>query len=240
VRDIVIDGVSTVENYRAQFSRVLQHDAYAGLMRQLRTKLGDEGRMFARWVRPAPSAPIEFEVPFGVAPREAASPPVALAPPKPRPPAPAPARVASPPPPARVASAPPPPEPSASPSPAVEPVARPAPRLKAARPAARPAPPPAPAPAVTTASVIETQPGVAQSILGALVIGLVGAAAAALLRRRTGATSKPVSFRVLWGPDAHDRPRDLRSLAGAEPERRVSRNGASHARVGAPDRRLEP
>jgi phospholipid transport system substrate-binding protein len=239
VRDIVIDGVSTVENYRAQFSRVLHHDAYAGLVRQLRAKLGGEGRMFARWVRPAPSAPIEFEVPFGVAPREAASPPVALAP-KPRPPAPAPARVVSPPPPARVASAPPPPEPSASPPPVVEPVVRPAPRPKAARPAARPAPPPAAEPVVMTAAALETQPGVVQSLLGALVIGLVGAAAAALLRRRTGAASKPVPFQVLWGPHAHDRPRDLRGLAGAEPERRVSRNGASHARVGAPDRRLEP
>jgi phospholipid transport system substrate-binding protein len=229
VRDIVIDGVSTVENYRAQFSRILHHDSYAGLMRQLRDKLGDDGRMFARWVRPAPPAPIEVEVPFGVVARDAAPPPVAPAPPKARRPAPEPARVASP---------APPPERSAPP-PLVERVARPAPRPKEARAATRPEPPPASAPIATTAAVLETPPGVVPSLLGALVIGVLGAAAAALFRRRTGATSKPDPFQVLWGPDADHRPRHLRDLAGAEPERRVPRRGASHARVGGADRGLE-
>ncbi len=96
VRDIVIDGVSTVENYRAQFSRVLHQESYPGLVRQLRDKLGGEGRMFARWVRPAPSGPIEYEIPFGVAPRDTAPPSVATAPSKVRQPASDPVRVATP------------------------------------------------------------------------------------------------------------------------------------------------
>jgi hypothetical protein len=92
----------------------------------------------------------------------------------------------------------------------------------------------------TTAAALETPPDVLQSLLGALVIGVVGAAAAALFRRRMGgALSKSRPFRVLWGPDADDHPRHLRDLAGAEPERHVSRNGASHARVGGADRGLE-
>src|SRR6266566_320280 len=40
VHDIVIDGVSLVENYRAQFARVLRASSYAGLVERLLTMAG--------------------------------------------------------------------------------------------------------------------------------------------------------------------------------------------------------
>src|SRR6266702_5828996 len=40
IRDIVIDGVSLVENYRAQFARVLRTSSYADLVLRLRTVVG--------------------------------------------------------------------------------------------------------------------------------------------------------------------------------------------------------
>src|SRR6266849_7148261 len=40
VRDVVIDGVSLVENYRAQFARILRTSSYADLMQRLRTVAG--------------------------------------------------------------------------------------------------------------------------------------------------------------------------------------------------------
>jgi phospholipid transport system substrate-binding protein len=40
IRDVVIDGVSLVENYRAQFGRVLRRTSYAELLEQLRTAAG--------------------------------------------------------------------------------------------------------------------------------------------------------------------------------------------------------
>jgi len=54
VRDVVVDGVSTIDNYRAQFKRVLRHSSYAGLVAQLRAKLGEDTLMFAH---SAPAAP---------------------------------------------------------------------------------------------------------------------------------------------------------------------------------------
>lgn len=48
VRDVVVDGISTVENYRAQFKRLLRQGSYADLVAQLRTKLGEETLMFAQ------------------------------------------------------------------------------------------------------------------------------------------------------------------------------------------------
>jgi hypothetical protein len=48
VRDIVLDGVSTVENYRAQFMRLLRQGAYAELVSRLRAKLTEESLIFAR------------------------------------------------------------------------------------------------------------------------------------------------------------------------------------------------
>jgi len=40
VRDVVIDGVSLVENYRAQFARILRTSSYADLVLRLRTVVG--------------------------------------------------------------------------------------------------------------------------------------------------------------------------------------------------------
>jgi len=40
IRDVVIDGVSLVENYRAQFASVLRRSSYAGLLERLRAVAG--------------------------------------------------------------------------------------------------------------------------------------------------------------------------------------------------------
>ena len=40
VRDVVIDGISLLENYRAQFARILRTSSYADLMLRLRTVAG--------------------------------------------------------------------------------------------------------------------------------------------------------------------------------------------------------
>lgn len=48
VRDLVLDGVSIVENYRAQFRRVLSQVSYQDLVGQVRAKLSAESIMFAR------------------------------------------------------------------------------------------------------------------------------------------------------------------------------------------------
>jgi len=48
VRDVVVDGVSTIENYRSQFKRLLRAGSYATLVAQLRAKLGEETLMFAQ------------------------------------------------------------------------------------------------------------------------------------------------------------------------------------------------
>jgi phospholipid transport system substrate-binding protein len=47
-RDVVVDGVSTIENYRSQFKRLLRHGSYAELVKQLRAKLREETLMFAQ------------------------------------------------------------------------------------------------------------------------------------------------------------------------------------------------
>lgn len=288
VRDIVIDGVSTVENYRAQFSRVLHQESYAGLVRQLREKLGGDGLMFARWVRPTPQ-PIEQEMPATTTPGDGGSRSVAAAPPKARPPsstAPAKPRplVTEPPratgPEVREerprsdtsarssAGAPPvesavrtapvestvratpaesavrpssPVESTARPEPPAKPVERPAPRRNAnvSRAVTPPTPPPAAAAMAATDPALDTHPDVLEALLGALVIGAVGAAIVTFVLRRNDLGSRPDTAPVLWVPDETDRPRDLRTLAGAQPERRLSRNGTSHTRTGDADRSLE-
>ena len=48
VRDLVLDGVSTVENYHAQFQRLLSKASYQDLVGKVRAKLGEESIMFAR------------------------------------------------------------------------------------------------------------------------------------------------------------------------------------------------
>jgi phospholipid transport system substrate-binding protein len=42
VYDIVIEGVSLVNNYRTQFNTIILKDSYAGLVKQMRTKLTQE------------------------------------------------------------------------------------------------------------------------------------------------------------------------------------------------------
>ena len=56
VRDVIVDGVSTIENYRSQFKRVLRQGSYATLVAQLRTKMGEETLMFAQRTPPPPAA----------------------------------------------------------------------------------------------------------------------------------------------------------------------------------------
>ena len=48
VRDLVLDGVSIVENYRAQFRRILRQVSYPGLLGKVKAKLGEASIMFAR------------------------------------------------------------------------------------------------------------------------------------------------------------------------------------------------
>ena len=47
VRDIALDGVSVVENYRAQFRRLRQHDTYDAVVTAMRGKIAGESLMFA-------------------------------------------------------------------------------------------------------------------------------------------------------------------------------------------------
>jgi phospholipid transport system substrate-binding protein len=42
VYDIIIEGVSLVNNYRTQFNSIILKDSYAGLIKQMRTKLAQE------------------------------------------------------------------------------------------------------------------------------------------------------------------------------------------------------
>ena len=80
VRDVVVDGVSTIENYRSQFKRLLRQGSYADLVKQLRAKLGEETLMFAqaappaKWI-PAPKAPEPVATVRAAAPRVATRPP---------------------------------------------------------------------------------------------------------------------------------------------------------------------
>ena len=48
VRDLVLDGVSTVENYRAQFRRILSQVSYQDLLGRVRAKLDEATIIFAR------------------------------------------------------------------------------------------------------------------------------------------------------------------------------------------------
>jgi phospholipid transport system substrate-binding protein len=90
VQDLVVDGVSLVENYRAQFQKFMQRSSYAGLVGEMRTRIADLGRptatvsaavMTPRIVpaapsiavvpAPAPNAVREVVVMAAVTPREA-------------------------------------------------------------------------------------------------------------------------------------------------------------------------
>ncbi|MBM4440280.1 MAG: ABC transporter substrate-binding protein, partial [Candidatus Rokubacteria bacterium] len=43
VHDVVVDGVSLVDNYRAQFQKVMQRSGYAGLLGEMRARIADLG-----------------------------------------------------------------------------------------------------------------------------------------------------------------------------------------------------
>jgi phospholipid transport system substrate-binding protein len=69
VHDVVIDGVSLVDNYRAQFERVMARSSYAGLVNEMRARLADVGRSTA----PASAAadvpvPVAATAPMSVVP----------------------------------------------------------------------------------------------------------------------------------------------------------------------------
>src|SRR5882672_5037654 len=92
VRDVVVDGISTIDNYRAQFRRVLRHGSYAALIAQLRAKLGENTLMFAQpshvptpaeaaASRPSPAPRVAARAPSSVPLAKAAAPAIAKAPP---------------------------------------------------------------------------------------------------------------------------------------------------------------
>jgi hypothetical protein len=87
VRDVVLEGVSTVENYRAQFKRLLGLGPYAKVLTALRAKLAEDTLMFARSDRapavltlampeepPVPGAPSAPAVMPSAAPRATVQP----------------------------------------------------------------------------------------------------------------------------------------------------------------------
>ena len=184
VRDVVVDGISTIDNYRAQFRRVLRQGSYAALIAQLRTKLREDTRMFAQpshvptpaeaaASRPSPApraaarAPSSVPVAKGAAPAIAKTPPIASAPPVAKASTPAVAK-ASPPPAARPSA------PMAPPAPATPPRT---PRLAMA-----PVVPP-PADVLSPLSTADITADVLPSAL-LLMLGLAGVSAAVYLRRR--------------------------------------------------------
>jgi phospholipid transport system substrate-binding protein len=54
VRDVVMDGVSTMENYHAQFQRVVRDSSWRDLMSQLRAKVGSPAVQVASGPAPTP------------------------------------------------------------------------------------------------------------------------------------------------------------------------------------------
>ena len=58
VYDVIIDGVSLVENYRAQFTKVIHRSSYAGLVAEMRARLADLGHTTALAAAPVSSTPI--------------------------------------------------------------------------------------------------------------------------------------------------------------------------------------
>ena len=184
VRDVVVDGISTIDNYRAQFRRVLRQGSYAALIAQLRAKLGEDTRMFAQpshvptpaeaaASRPSPApraaarAPSSVPVAKGAAPAIAKAPPIASAPAVAKASTPAVAKASTPP--AARPSAP-----MAPPAPATPPRT---PRLAMA-----PVVPP-PADVVSPLSTTDMTADVLPSAL-LLMLGFGGVGAAVYLRRR--------------------------------------------------------
>jgi phospholipid transport system substrate-binding protein len=73
VRDIVLDGVSIIDNYRAQFRRLSQSGSHATLVTQMRAKLAEDSFFFAKSGGAHPVAAV------AVAPEPTEAAPVALA-----------------------------------------------------------------------------------------------------------------------------------------------------------------
>ena len=144
VRDVVIEGVSLIANYRAQFIRVIRASSYAGLIARMRgdgDELSARERKFVVTVETVPVPPVPVSaLPVGRAP--VAPPPVPVSVPPPGRAPVVPLQTADPIPPA------PTPQLTATRLPSVEPV-------PVASPPA-PGPAPAPTPAAPRSSVIAT------------------------------------------------------------------------------------
>ena len=78
VRDVVVDGVSLVENYRAQFQKVIQRSSYAGLVSEMRTRIAELGHSPATAMS-TPNAPVVVAAaqPTTTEPEPAVAPPPA-------------------------------------------------------------------------------------------------------------------------------------------------------------------
>ena len=85
VYDIVLDGVSVVENYRAQFRRLMQQESYAAVVTAMRAKLAAESLLFAGLPRRAPRVAAiprpEHEVVAATPPPRVVTPPPSSPPP---------------------------------------------------------------------------------------------------------------------------------------------------------------
>jgi phospholipid transport system substrate-binding protein len=199
VRDVVVDGISTIDNYRAQFRRVLRQGSYATLIAQLRAKLGEGTLMFAQpshvptpaeaaASRPSPAPRVAARAPSSVPVAKAAPPAIASAPPVAKASTPAVAKPSTP----TVAKASTPPAAKASTPPAARPST-----LMVAKAAAPPAPATPPrTPRVAMAPVVPPPADVLSPLSTAdmtaevlpsallLMLGFGGVSAAVYLRRR--------------------------------------------------------
>jgi ABC-type transporter MlaC component len=215
VRDVVMDGVSTMENYHAQFQRVVRDASWRDLMAQLRAKVG------APAVAPQIAAPPPTLEPTIQVAGLLASP---LAPPDPERPAPADDRHAAardlaavvtpglvlreggplgaprPPVAAPVVSAPPPPRPTAS---------TPAPTVPLTAPQVVAAVPPSPATPVAATPSRAAKPALARPVAAPAGYWVqVGAFRNSAIARRTAGHVKGVIFvvRDQARPDARGEP----------------------------------
>jgi phospholipid transport system substrate-binding protein len=192
VRDVVVDGISTIDNYRAQFRRVLRQGSYAALIAQLRAKLGEGTLMFAQpsqvptaaeaaaASRPSPAPRVAARAPSSVPAAKAAAPAIASAPPVAKANIPPVAKASTPP--AAKASTPPAARPSAPMVAKAAAPPAPAPPDRAPRVAMAPVVPP-PADVLSPLSTTDMTADVLPSAL-LLMLGLGGVSAAVYLRRR--------------------------------------------------------
>ena len=191
VRDVVVDGISTIDNYRAQFRRVLRQGSYATLIAQLRAKLGEGTLMFAQpshvptpaeaaASRPSPAPRVAARAPSSVPVAKAAPPAIASAPPVAKASTPAVAKPSTP----TVAKASTPPAARRSTPMVAKAAAPPAPATPPRTPRVAMAPVvPPPADVLSPLSTADMTAEVLPSAL-LLMLGLAGVSAAVYLRRR--------------------------------------------------------